>query len=369
MMEDIKISERINFLEKRAVELASLSLSDSTKKNYLSDFSIFVSWCERSGYTYLPATSDAISLFLADIKNRKYSSIARMLTSISRIHQISGFNSPTVSNKVKMILKGLRRELGISSEQTKPLMWRDIVKMVASEPDSLSGLRNKAILSFGWSTAMRRSEICAVNIEDIEFNPEGAIVNIKKSKTDQEKKGVKIFIPESIEVSGICPIKILKKYISRLNRDNGPLFVRCFAPETWFSDKTLRRMTPQSISKIIKKLVRQIGYSALNYSAHSLRRGFATECGKLGIPERLIARQTNHKNLIILRKYIDDGEITENNPLTTIYRRFAGGHDQQPQIESQVPIVREQSVDEAGVEEIQSVENPDTQVPPSEYSD
>lgn len=330
-------------LKIRADQLASLSLSPSTKKNYLSDFSIFAVWCEKMGYTYLPASTETISQFLADLTGRKYSSIARMLTSISRVHQIAGYNSPTISNKIKMVLKGLRRELGISSEQTKPLSWRDITKMIESEPESFYGLRNRAILALGWTSAMRRSEICSLNIEDIDFIEEGIIVTIKKSKTDQEKSGVKIFVPESREI-GICPVKCLKRYISRLHRDTGPLFVRCFLSDLWFADKKQLRLTSQSVTKIVKKMVRQIGLCSLNYSAHSMRRGFATECGRLGIPERFIARQTNHKNLVVLRKYIDEGEITENNPLPTIYRKLAAGTLVQPRpIECPSPIVREQS--------------------------
>ena len=37
-------------------------------------------------------------------------------------------------------------------------------------------------------TAMRRSELVALNVEGLEFNSKGALVTIQRSKTDQETR-------------------------------------------------------------------------------------------------------------------------------------------------------------------------------------
>ena len=41
------------------------------------------------------------------------------------------------------------------------------------------------MLLIGWAGALRRSEIGALDVNDVTFAPEGAIVNLRRSKTDQ----------------------------------------------------------------------------------------------------------------------------------------------------------------------------------------
>ena len=44
------------------------------------------------------------------------------------------------------------------------------------------GIRDRALLTFGWFSAMRRSEIIKLNWQDISFIKEGIIININKVK-------------------------------------------------------------------------------------------------------------------------------------------------------------------------------------------
>ena len=59
----------------------------------------------------------------------------------------------------------------------------------------LTNVRDRALLLFGFASAMRRSELAALNFEDIEETADGLRVTIPRSKTDQEGRGDVIAVP------------------------------------------------------------------------------------------------------------------------------------------------------------------------------
>lgn len=310
--------ERLSSL---AEKLKTQDISENTRKAYQTDFATFADFCLSHDKEFLPADESTVCAFLASIIQKKYSTISRFCVSIKRFHNGAGLESPTDSQSVKQVLKGIRRENGISCDAAKPILLDDLIKMVDGCYRNIRGRRNQAVLLLGWFAALRRSEICALNVEDLTFSPEGLAVKIRRSKTDQEARGTIVFIPRAPN-GEICCVRFLEEYkeLLFLNK-NGPLFrrVRRNNKLLFYDWGNESRLTEQTITDIVKDAARSIGLSPLEYSAHSLRRGFATQCGRLGIPERFIARQTRHASMEVLRKYIDDGSVMLNNPLTLIY--------------------------------------------------
>jgi hypothetical protein len=51
------------------------------------------------------------------------------------------------------------------------------------------------VLLLGFAGAFRRSELVALDVADIEETPEGLLVTIRRSKTDQKGLGRKVAIP------------------------------------------------------------------------------------------------------------------------------------------------------------------------------
>ncbi len=62
-------------------------------------------------------------------------------------------------------------------------------------PETLAGFRDKALLLIGFSGAFRRSELVALNIEDLTTSEEGLVLLMREGKTDQKRKGRKVAIP------------------------------------------------------------------------------------------------------------------------------------------------------------------------------
>ena len=76
-----------------------------------------------------------------------------------------------------------------------PLLIRALRQILECISDSTNtGIRDRALLCFGWASAMRRSEILALNWGDIATIDEGLLITITKSKTDQYGQGQKVAI-------------------------------------------------------------------------------------------------------------------------------------------------------------------------------
>jgi site-specific recombinase XerC len=93
---------------------------------------------------------------------------------------------PTVAEGVKATMRGIRRTYGSARLRKAPAVAGKMLGMVATAPDELVGLRDRALLLIGLGGALRRSELVALDVADIEETETGLLVTIRSSKTDQE---------------------------------------------------------------------------------------------------------------------------------------------------------------------------------------
>ena len=54
------------------------------------------------------------------------------------------------------------------------------------------------------------------------------------------------------------------------------------------------------------------------YVGHSLRAGLATSAAAAGVEERVIAQQTGHRSMTVLRRYIREGELFRQNAAAAV---------------------------------------------------
>lgn len=313
-------------LAELAKRFLNASMSESSRICYRSDWKNFVEFCESRGFVALPASTDTICLFLSELTTigRAVSTIVRALTSVNKAHEIAGF--PSIRNPIlKATLRGLKRERGMPKNKMKGISYSEILEMADHCECSFLGVRDQAILMLGWCSAVRRSELIALNIGDLDFSEQGVIVTVKRSKTDQDGQGKHIAIPYAKNKSKnkICAVKSVKYWIERLpineQSPEKPLFRSVgIGGRRFWSTEVGPRLNDRMISLIVKKYAKLCGLSPDKYASHSLRRGLATEAGARRIPERIIARHTRHVSIAVLREYIEDGNIWIDNPLNAI---------------------------------------------------
>jgi integrase len=61
--------------------------------------------------------------------------------------------------------------------------------MLATCRTDIRGVRDRALIAFGFASAMRRSELVALRVEDLTEVLDGYRVLIRRSKTDQTGRG------------------------------------------------------------------------------------------------------------------------------------------------------------------------------------
>ena len=65
---------------------------------------------------------------------------------------------------------------------------------------------------------------------------------------------------------------------------------------------------------VVKRAAEAAGLDAKQYAGHSLRAGLATQAYLNGAGEFAIMRQTGHRSLEMVRRYIRDGSLFRENP-------------------------------------------------------
>jgi integrase len=313
-----------NGLSQKLIALLHNSRSLSTTKAIRSDIRKFNDWCASRNRSNLPCSPETLAEWIADLQgSSSVASIARYVSSISTVHELGGYDNPAKSELVRLTMKGLKRlEAGTPAKKAPALRLGQLMAILDGMPSrEWPSRRNRAILAVGWGAALRASEICALNIEDIQQAIEGLIVWIRKSKTDQEGKGIPIGIPAS---SLTAIILDWKTAVSRLYGTNsGPLFPRIGYAQVdrWFPSIGPRgRLSTRSLHKLIVRVLRTISVEG---SVHSLRRGMITEAAAAGVPENLIQRHSRHRSVAVLRGYVEEGNLFDLNPLNSVFELFA----------------------------------------------
>lgn len=305
----------------QAVELAKRASSTATKRAYASDFRIFCDWCADNGFESLPASPDTVALYITHqykVLGRAASTIRRSMTSIRQAHKLSGHPVP-ITEVVRQVERGIRREAGTLPTQATPLTLRRLERVIGAIPGDFIGLRDRALILFGWSGAFRRSEIVGFSVSDIEYVDEGIICRLRRSKTDQAGEGRAVPIPY-VDDKRLCAVRALRRWLVIAGIESGPLF-RAVGPAAlmrmmWFASE--RGLTAQSVSLIVKRRVSDAGYDPKTFSGHSLRAGFATSAASAGVAGRDIRKITGHASDHQFSTYIREGTHFINHPLSVL---------------------------------------------------
>jgi site-specific recombinase XerD len=172
----------------RAAEWAREEKAAATRRAYRSDFRIFQGWCRERGVSALPASAEAVAAFLAhDVETgSRPSTLGRRVAAIRYAHKLAGHPVPTDDERVKATMRGIRRSLGTAPRKKAPATAERIIAMALCAGEDLKGLRDRALLLIGFAGAFRRSELVALDFEDLEESELGFRVTIRRSKTDQE---------------------------------------------------------------------------------------------------------------------------------------------------------------------------------------
>jgi len=282
------------------------SKSSNTLRAYESDYRDFSSFCIKNNFQPMPTNPKILALYLTHLSQTcKFSTLKRRIASISVIHKLKGHYIDTKHPLIIENLLGIKRTKGSNQKAKKPILINDLKLIVdvinKLEIKNIRKTRDKAIILVGFAGGFRRSELVAIEYEDVEFVREGVKIFVKRSKTDQSGEGMTKAIP-SFRTTLYCPVLHLQNWMTDKQDRKGKIFP--------ISDK--------SVALIIKKYTNLIGLDGNKYAGHSLRSGFATSTAESGAEERNIMAMTGHKTTQMVRRYIQEANLFKNNALNKI---------------------------------------------------
>ena len=308
----LKLQPGLEALAVQARDYARIAKAPSTLRAYAADWRHFVDWAAAHDLQALPARPDTIALYLTALaQTHKPATITRRLTSITKAHRANGFASAATVSELAVgeTLKGIRRSLGTAQKQKTPLLTADLLQVLAHLPMSLAGIRDRALLLVGYAGALRRSELAGLDLEDVAWVEEGAVLMLRRSKTDQEGQGRQVAIPRGAHAQ-TCPVRALGEWINQAEITKGALF----RPVDRHGRLRGGRLHPDAVGAIVKRALSRAGFHAGPYGGHSLRAGFATQAAKNGATAFDIMRQTGHRSIATVSRYVRDAQIFRDTP-------------------------------------------------------
>jgi len=191
----------------------------NTLKSYYADARAFVDWCGERNIEPFPIGSETLCAYIEFLQqNAAYSSIRRRVSSLRRLNRMLGFEDRTHNEEVYLAIRRLKRSKCLEQKQAVGINHDILVKMIAAQPDTLAGTRNRALLSLGYDFLARRSELVAIRSNDLQFTADGALKGmIRKSKTDQYGRGRLVFGSER-------SAKLVRKWLRLKPQDIQPVF-------------------------------------------------------------------------------------------------------------------------------------------------
>ena len=289
------------------------SKAANTVRAYDSDWRQFESWCWQRKLVPLPAMPEAVATYLASLAQagRADSTIGRHLAAIAWHHRQAGEAAPQHRDPRDVIadtLAGIRREQRARPTRKKSaILAADLARMIAAaEGQSPRAIRDRAVMALGLAAALRRSELVALQLADLELVREGLKLTIRHSKTDQEGEGQVIAVPSGRVLK---PGPRLNEWLSVRGGEAGPLFYRTDAQGIM----TKEAMSDRSVARLIQRYAEKVGLDPAAVGAHSLRSGFLTEAAKAGASLPKMQEVSRQKKVEVLLGYVRDAALFENH--------------------------------------------------------
>ena len=227
----------------------------------------------------------------------RYATIRRRISSLRRVNKILGYEDKTRTEEIYLAIRRLKREKSIEQRQATGINRDLLIKMIKAQPNTLTGLRNRVLLSFGYDFLARRSELFALQMGDIQFTKDGTLQGIiKKSKTDQFGRGRFVFGSER-------SAKLLRRWLKQKPKEI--LSVFCAINHGQCVD---RPICDRNVNDIIKRGVIKVKRcerpSDTKVSGHSLRVGAAQDLLIKGYDLAAIMRAGGWSNPNTVSRYL-----------------------------------------------------------------
>ncbi|MHA6194946.1 site-specific integrase [Pseudomonas wadenswilerensis] len=285
------------------------AVRDNTRRSYRAAIEHFeVTW---GGF--LPATADSIARYLADFAGEhSINTLRQRLAALGQWHVSQGFPDPTKAPLVRQMLKGIRAVHPVQERQAAPLSLEHLQRTIhyleqqaelaqreQRLPDLLRARRDAALLLIGFWRGFRGDELARLRVEHIQAQAGGGMqLYLAQSKGDRHGRGVTHRMPA---LKSLCPVQAYVDWITVAGIARGPVFRKL---DRW-GNLGEEALNSGSLIALLRRIFASAGLPAESYSAHSLRRGFATWAAGNGWDTKTLMSHVGWRDVKSALRYVD----------------------------------------------------------------
>ena len=244
--------------------------SENTVKTYHGTLSKFFIWLSEKDRNITNITREDVQAYMIHLENLQRSA-ATIEKAFSAISVYSKFLNRT---DIATDISRLEKEKNTGAPESLDKTERN---MLLREVESDGDLRNTVIVYTLLHTGIRISELCALNVSDIDIKSEQGHIFIRSTSGD-----IKRVIPLSKDLRSY-----LTRYIDSLKYKEGALFI----------SSVNKRISTRGVQYMLKKY---------NVNPHKLRHTFCAELVQNGVDLSTVADLAGHADVNVTKRYISD---------------------------------------------------------------
>jgi integrase len=302
----------------KAVDYARASVSPTTEKIYQDDWAAFRAWADDKAAPSLPAPPAIVAAYLADRSGKLGRSGLRLvLAAIAFHHRRAGHPFLSSDPVISSVMQGILRTQQRAVRPAAALTSVEIRKLLYTCDNghtgklALADLRDRALLLTCLAGALRRSELVALDREDVTITDAGIKLKIRRSKADQEGKGADVLISAGTRPA-TCPVRAMRAWLKAASITYGPVFRRITAAGTIEG-----RLTGNGVWRIVRSRAAKADLKvddAERLSPHGMRAGYIVEAYLNGALDEQAMGHARQKSLNTTRAYRNRAKTVGASP-------------------------------------------------------
>jgi integrase len=322
-------------LDEATIALLSAGVPPNTRRAYASGRRAWSAWCTARSTPLLPPAAADLARYatclltigspvVSNPRPLSSATVEAHLSAVSTWAVEQGHPRPDLRG-ARLVLRGHRRQgadrgRGRAAPITVQILAALVDQAMRSRQSdgapTMRALRDRSALLLGFALAARRSELVAVDLHHLLRVPQGLAVEVWRAKTRATSDMVAVPYAADAE---LCPVRATLAWRAALQErgfTQGPLL----RPVTRTDAVLDRRLGAERVSDIVSELAAAAGVPVPEgfggFSAHSLRRGLATEMRRAGADQLRISRHGGWADgSTALAGYLVDVEQWEQHPL------------------------------------------------------
>ena len=276
--------------------------SPATLKSYAADIRQFEAWSIATGNSLLPASPENLIAYIAAMTDvLSAATMNRRLAAIAKLHALAGLPDSTKCEDVRLAMRRMKRAVPTRQDQALGLTQTLRDRLIEACPVTLIGLRDKAMIAIGYDTLCRRSELVALQVEDITpLTSGGARILVRRAKNDPFGRGRTAYL----SAEGYA---IVNEWMKAAGLGSGPLFRILYHGEVG-----RRGFGPDQVGRILKRAAELAGIDAATIAgirSHSMRVGAAQDLLVQGRETLQIMRAGGWKSINTVSRYCENADL------------------------------------------------------------